>query len=56
MHNTLIMRNLWNYASIEASVKYTTKYLLSSVKALDLEKRTFSEKSEFQIENFWRIP
>ena len=33
------MRNLLNYASIVVFVKYTTKYLLSSIIALALEKR-----------------
>ena len=33
------MCNLLNYASIVTSAKYTTKYVLSSVKALALEKK-----------------
>ena len=32
------VRNLLDYASIAVSVKYATKYLLSSVKSLALEK------------------
>ena len=45
------MRNLLSYTSIVVSVKYTTKYLQSSVKVFALEKRIilFREKDEFQI-------
>ena len=34
MQTTLIMRNLFNYAIMVVSAKYTIKYLLSSVRAL----------------------
>ena len=51
------MHNLLNYKSVVVSVKYTTKYLLSSVKALVLvnECTLFSEKSELQIENLLTV-
>ena len=39
MQATLIMRNLFNYVILVVSAKYTIKYLLSSVRALVLEKR-----------------
>lgn len=48
------MYHLLNYALVEM-VKYTTKYLLNSIKALVLEKNTFcfSEKRELQLENLF---
>lgn len=48
------MYHLLNYALVE-TVKYTTKYLLNSIKAPVLEKNTFcfSEKRELQLENLF---
>ena len=49
------MCNLLNYASIVVTVKYTTKYLLNSIKTLVLEKNAvcFSEKGELSIESLF---
>ena len=51
---TLVKRNLSNYKNIVVSFKYTTKCLLSYIKALVLEKKNaFCLMKKLRIENLF---